>query len=212
MRMHFWMVAMATLLGGAFLSGTVPQSDTPKALTSRPTIAEDPPHPEATGWSCDGSNWIFFYGDCVSRKQRKHHHHAVIRVVGKGGAEPHRESDSILRNSTTPSKSIQLAANVEPTAEKNAAAYTDENRRRHRRTSTARMALNAKPPPIPRDIKSSRIRVARFTATRNSDRSEFAELIMPPPIRTSSGSVLIGASCSVASRRWRATGQGSGCR
>jgi hypothetical protein len=55
MRMHFWMVAMATVLGGAFLSGTVPQTDTPKALASRPTIAEDPPHPEATGWSCDGS-------------------------------------------------------------------------------------------------------------------------------------------------------------
>ena len=211
MRMHFWMVAMATVLGGAFLSGTVPQSDTPKALASRPTIAEDPPHPEAIGWSCDGSNWIFFYGDCVSRKRPKHHHHAVIRVVGKGGAEPHRESDSILRNSTTPSKSVQIAAIVDPTAERNAAANKDENRRKRRRTSTARMALNAKPPRIPRDIKSSRIRVPFFTATRNSDRSEFAELT-PGPLRTSSGSVLMRASCSVASRRWRATGQGSGCR
>lgn len=163
MRMHFWMVAMAAVLGAAFLSGTVPQSDAPKALASRPTIAEEPPHPEATGWSCDGSNWIFFYGDCVNRKQRKHHHHAVIRVVGKGGAEPHRESDSILRNSTTPSKSVQIAASVDPTAERNAAANTDENRRKRRRTSTARMALNAKPPRTPRDAGND---AAKHQATR----------------------------------------------
>jgi hypothetical protein len=168
MRMHFWLVAMATVLGGAFLPVTVPQSDTPKALASRPTIAEGRPY----GWSCDGSNWIFFYSDCVSRKRRKHHHHAVIRVDGKGGAESRHETDSILNNSTTPSKSVQIAANVEPTAGKNAPTVTDKNRRKHGRTSTARMAHSAEPLRMPRDIKASRIRVALSTTTRNSDRSK----------------------------------------
>jgi hypothetical protein len=42
------------------------------------TIAEGPPCRQPRGWSCDGSNWLFFDRACSRRKLHKHNHHPMI--------------------------------------------------------------------------------------------------------------------------------------
>jgi len=60
MRIAFLSVATAVVVGGAFLSGTVLPNHTKGVPAPRRTIAEGPPLCQPPGWSCDGSNWIFF--------------------------------------------------------------------------------------------------------------------------------------------------------
>jgi hypothetical protein len=59
MRGVFWSIAMAIAVGGAFQSGIVLPNNREGAPFNQ-SIVGAPASPEPAGWSCDGSNWIFF--------------------------------------------------------------------------------------------------------------------------------------------------------
>src|ERR1700682_2433575 len=111
MRIAFWSVAMAIGVGGAFLSGTALPNDPEGALAPSRTIADSPPNLQPPGWSCDGSNWIFFDRECGRRRLHKHHHHRVIAADGQDSVEARREPVSALQSSPALVKSVQFSLN-----------------------------------------------------------------------------------------------------
>src|SRR5262245_26657508 len=112
MRGPFSSIAMAIAIGGAFLSGIVLPSNREEAPLNR-SIIEGPAYPEPPGWSCDGSNWIFFDRECGRHSRHRHHHHPVIAVNGKVSVEARREPGAALESSPAPVKSAQISLNDE---------------------------------------------------------------------------------------------------
>jgi hypothetical protein len=147
MRTPFWSVAIAIAVGGAFLSGTVLRSDPEGALAPAATIPEGPPQPP--GWSCDGSNWIYFDRECGRRRRHKHHHHPVMAADGKNLTEARREPASASENSPAPVKSVQISLNRESAPKRETKADLPGNWRQHRRSSQLRTARLGEPPRIP---------------------------------------------------------------
>jgi hypothetical protein len=80
------------------------------------TIAEGPPYRQPPGWSCDGSNWIFFDRECGRRKLPKHHHHPMIAADGKDSVEARREPASAFESLPPPVKPLQISLNGESAA------------------------------------------------------------------------------------------------
>src|ERR1700722_19207455 len=113
MRIAFLSVATAVVVGGAFLSGTVLPNHITRAPAARRTIAEGPPYAQPPGWSCDGSNWIFFDRECGRRRRHKHHHHPVVAADGKDSVEARREPASALESSPAPVKQVQISLDGE---------------------------------------------------------------------------------------------------
>src|SRR5215470_17823872 len=102
MRGIFWSIAMAIGVGGAFLSGIVLPNDREGAPPNR-SLVEGPAYPEPPGWSCDGSNWIFFDRECGRhRRHRHHHHHPAIAVDRTASVEARREPGADLESSPSP--------------------------------------------------------------------------------------------------------------
>lgn len=132
MRTAFRSVAIAIAVGGAFLSGTVLPSDPEGALAPTATIPEGPPQPP--GWSCDGSNWIFFDRECGRRRLHKHHHHPAIAADGKNSAEARREPASASESSPAPVKPVQISLNGESAPKPEPKADARGNWREHRRS------------------------------------------------------------------------------
>jgi hypothetical protein len=149
MRIAFWSVAMAIAVGGVFLSGTVLPNDREEALAPGPTIAEGPPYPQPPGWSCDGSNWIFFDRECGRRGRHKHRHHPVIAADGKDSIEARREPGSALESSPAPAKPVQIPLNGRSAAKAEAEDDARGNRREHRRASRQQTVRHGDPPGIP---------------------------------------------------------------
>jgi hypothetical protein len=108
-----WSVAVAVAVGGAFLSGTALPHDPEGALAPSPTVAEGPPYRQPPGWSCDGSNWIFFDGECGQRGRHKHHHHPAIVADEKHSVEDRREPASALKSSPVPVNPVQISLDGE---------------------------------------------------------------------------------------------------
>src|ERR1700731_2009094 len=113
MRIAFLSVATAVVVGGAFLSGTVLPNHITRAPAARRTIAEGPPYAQPPGWSCDGSNWIFFDGECGQRGRHKHHHHPAIVADEKHSVEDRREPASALKSSPVPVNPVQISLDGE---------------------------------------------------------------------------------------------------
>ena len=148
MRIAFWSVAMAIAVGGPFLSGTVLPSD-PEATLSRSSIAEGPQYPQPPGWSCDGSNWIFFDRECGRRRRHKHHRHPVIAADGKDSVEARREPASALESSPAPVRPVRISLNGESVAKPEVMADARGNRREHGRASQPRTARRGDSPLLP---------------------------------------------------------------
>src|SRR5882724_7535928 len=111
MRIAFLSVATAVVVGGAFLSGTVLPNHTRGVPAPMRTIAEGPPYARPSGWSCDGSNWIFFDRECGKRRLHKHHRHPVIAVDGKDSVEARRGPASASESSPATVKPAQIPHN-----------------------------------------------------------------------------------------------------
>ena len=149
MRIAFWSVATAIAAGGAFLSGTVLPSDPEAALAPSPTIVEGPPYPQAPGWSCDGSNWIFFDRECGRLRRHKHHHRPVIAADGNDSVEARRKPASASESSPALVKPTQISLNGESATKPEAKTDARGNRREHRRASQPRTARRGDSPLLP---------------------------------------------------------------
>jgi hypothetical protein len=149
MRIAFWSVAMAIAVGGVFLSESVLPNDGEKALAPSRTIAEGPPYAQPRGWSCDGSNWIFFDRECSRRRRHKHHHHPVIAADGKDSVEPLRESASASESLPAPVKPVHISLNGESAAKPKAKIDARGSQGEHRQASQPRTARLGEPPRIP---------------------------------------------------------------
>jgi hypothetical protein len=148
MRIAFLSVATAVVVGGAFLSGTVIPNHTKGVPAPGRTIAEGPPYVQPPGWSCDGSNWIFFDRECGRRRLHKHHHHRMIAADGTDSVEARREPASALKSSPA-SEVVQISLNGKSAANPEAKDDARGNRREHRRASRQQTARRGELPGVP---------------------------------------------------------------
>jgi len=147
----FWSIAMAIAVGGAFQSGIVLPNNREGAPPNR-SLVEGPAYPEPPGWSCDGSNWIFFDRECSQRRQHRHHHHPAIAIDGKVSLEARRKPGSALESSPVPVNSAQISPNDEFAAKPETKADVRRIRREHGRVSQPRTARGGEPLRIPPDL------------------------------------------------------------
>jgi len=151
MRGIFWSIAMAIGVGGAFLSGIVLPNDREGAPPNR-SLVEGPAYPEPPGWSCDGSNWIFFDRECSHHRRHRHHHRPAIAVDGNVSVEARREPGSDLESSPAPIKSARISPNDESATRPEIKADARRIRREHGRVSQPRTARGGEPLRIPPDL------------------------------------------------------------
>jgi hypothetical protein len=149
MRIAYWSIAMAVAVGGAFLSRTALPRDPERAPAPSPTISEGSVYPQPPGWSCDGSNWIFFDSECGRRRLHKHHHHSMIVADRKDSVEARHEPASASEGSPAPVKPVQIPLDGESAPKPAAKAEPRRNRRQHRRASQLQTARLGEPPRIP---------------------------------------------------------------
>jgi hypothetical protein len=150
MRRAFWSVPVfIAVVGGMFLSGIVLPRDREEASAPNPSVAEGRPDPQPSGWSCDGSNWLFFDRECGGRRRHKHQHRLIIAADGKKSVEARRDRGSALESSPASLKSVQISLNDELKTKPEAQADAHGNRPEHKRASHPRTARNGEPPPIP---------------------------------------------------------------
>src|SRR5215470_8410016 len=151
MRGIFWSIAMAVGVGGAFLSGIVLLNDREGAPPNR-SLVEGPAYPEPPGWSCDGSNWLFFDRECSHHRRHRHHHHRVIAVDGKVSVEARREPGSDLESPPLPIESTRISPNDEPATKPEIEAEARRIRREHGRVSQRPTARGGEPLRIAPDV------------------------------------------------------------
>src|SRR5215467_13122531 len=144
MRGAFWSIAMAIAVGGAFQSGIVLPNNREGAPPNQ-SIVGAPAYPEPPGWSCDGSNWIFFDRECSQRRRHRHHHHPAIPVDGNVSVEARREPGSDLESSPPPIKSARISPNDESATKPEIKADARRIRREHGRVSHSRTARGGEP-------------------------------------------------------------------
>ena len=113
------------------------------------TIAEGPPYRQPPGGSGDGSNWIFFDGECGRRKLHEHRHHPMIAADGRDPVEARREPASALETLPPPVKPLQISLNGESAAKPEAKADGRGNWREHKRAAHPQTARRDEPPRIP---------------------------------------------------------------
>ena len=152
MRRAFWSVPVAIAVGGAFLSGIVLPNDREEALAPNRRIVEGPPYPQPPGWSCEGSNWIFFDRECGQHRRHRHHHHPAIAVDGSVSVEARREPGSDLESSPSPTKSARISPNDESATRPEIRADARRIRREHGRVSHSRTARGGEPLRIPPNV------------------------------------------------------------
>ena len=137
------------VVGGMFLSGFVLPRDREEALAPNPSVADGPRDPHPSGWSCDGSNWIFFDRECGGRKRHKHQHRLIIAAGGKKLIEARRDPGSALESSSASLKSVQISLNDEFRTKPEAQSDAHGNRPEHKRASRPRIARSDEPPRMP---------------------------------------------------------------